>query len=136
MKSKKNTEKQLLKILIGAAWIDGKIQPEERQYLQKTAQKHNLAEDPEIRPLLNELKAVKPDQCYAWLEEYLGNPPSQKDYENLIEAISGLIYSDGEMATEEAKLLTSLQEYDPASTSPLEKVLKTVQKLYQRYAKS
>ncbi|QDZ39027.1 TerB family tellurite resistance protein [Euhalothece natronophila Z-M001] len=136
MQGKKNTEKQLLKILIGAAWIDGHIQTEERQYLQKTAQKHNLADDPEIRPLLNELKAVKPDQCYAWVQEYLGSSPNQKDYENLIEAISGLIYSDGEMATEEAKLLTSLQEYDPDSTSPLEKVLKTVQTLYQRYANS
>lgn len=136
MKGKKNTAKQLLKILIGAAWIDGQIQPEERQYLQKTAQKHHLANDPEIRPLLNELKTVKPNQCYAWLEEYFGGSPSQQDYENLIEAISGLIYSDGEMATEEAKLLTSLQEYDPASTSSLEKVLKTVQKLYQRYVKS
>lgn len=136
MKDQKNTAKQLLKILIGAAWIDGQIQPEERQYLQKTAQKHNLGEDPEIRPLLNELKTVKPEQCYAWLEEYLGSHPSQKDYENLIEAISGLIYSDGEMATEEAQLITNLQQYEPANTSSLEKVLQTVQKLYQRYVKS
>ncbi len=30
--------KNLVKILIGAAWIDGKIQPEERQYLREIAQ--------------------------------------------------------------------------------------------------
>ncbi|AFZ51579.1 tellurite resistance TerB family protein [Dactylococcopsis salina] len=131
-----NASKQLLKILIGAAWIDGKFQPEERQYLIKTAEKQQLADDPEIRPLLYELKTVKPEECYRWLEEYFGGYPTQEDYENLIEAISGLIYSDGEMASEEAKLLTEVQQYDPASTSSLDKVLKTVQKLYQRYVTS
>lgn len=128
--------KQLLKILIGAAWIDGKVQPEERQYLLKTAEKHHLDNDPEIRPLLHQLKTVKPEECYRWLEEYFGGYPTQEDYENLIEAISGLIYSDGEIANEEAKLLTQVQQYDPATTSSLDKVLKTVQKLYQRYVTS
>ena len=128
--------KQLLKILIGAAWIDGKVQPEERQYLIKTAEKQQLADDPEIRPLLHQLKTVKPEECYRWLEEYFGGYPTQEDYENLIEAISGLIYSDGEIANEEAKLLTQVQQYDPATTSSLDKVLKTVQKLYQRYVTS
>jgi len=131
-----NDSKQLLKILIGAAWIDGKIQPQERQYLQETAEKHQLANDPEIRPLLYELRTVKPEQCYNWLEQYLGTHPTQQAYENLIEAISGLIYSDGDVANEEAKLLTQLQQHDPNSHSPLNNVLKTVQKLYQRYVTS
>ena len=29
--------KQILKILIGAAWIDGVVQPEERNYLRRIA---------------------------------------------------------------------------------------------------
>ncbi|NBD15927.1 MAG: TerB family tellurite resistance protein [Cyanobacteria bacterium] len=136
MKPELNASKHLLKILIGAAWIDGKFQPEERQYLIKTAEKHQLANDPEIRALLYELKTVQPEECYRWLEEYFGGSPSQQQYEDLIEAISGLIYSDGEMASEEAKLLTQVQQYDPANISSLDKVLKTVQKLYQRYVTS
>ena len=136
MQQKVTNSKRLLKILIGAAWIDGKFQPEERQYLIKTAEKHQLAEDSEIHALLYELKTVRPDECYQWLEEYFGGYPSQETYEDLIEAISGLIYSDGEMANEEAKLLTQVQQYDPANTSSLDKVLKTVQKLYQRYVTS
>ncbi len=136
MKQDSNRSKHLLKILIAAAWIDGKFQPEERHYLIKTAEKHQLAEDSEIRALLYELKTVQPEECYQWLEEYFGGYPSQEAYENLIEAISGLIYSDGEMASEEAKLLTQVQQYDPANTSSLDKVLKTVQKLYQRYVTS
>ncbi|AFZ44878.1 hypothetical protein PCC7418_2740 [Halothece sp. PCC 7418] len=136
MQQEVDHSKRLLKILIGAAWIDGKFLPEERQYLIKTAEKHELADDPEIRALLYELKTVRPEECYQWLEEYFGGYPSQQAYEDLIEAISGLIYSDGEMANEEAKLLTQVQQYDPANTSSLDKVLKTVQKLYQRYVTS
>ncbi|MFB6275516.1 MAG: TerB family tellurite resistance protein [Halothece sp.] len=136
MKREANPYKQLLKILIGAAWIDGQIQSQEREYLLKTARKHNLADDPEIRPLLHQLRSVKPEECYRWLEEYFGGSPSQEEYEKLIEAISALIYSDGDVANAEAKLLTQVQQYNPAHTSSLDKVLKTVQKLYQRYVTS
>ena len=128
--------KQLVKILIGAAWIDGKIQPEERQYLQKVAKEAGIADAPEIQPLLYELRAVSAEECYGWVQEYLGDLPSSDDYQRLIEAISALIYSDGNVATEEAKLLTRLQLLDPASTSPKSghnSVLKAIQKLYRHW---
>lgn len=128
--------KQLVKILIGAAWIDGKIQPEEREYLHRVAKETGVADDPEIQPLLYELRAVLPDECYGWLKEYLGDRPSLEDYQRLIEALSALIYSDGEVATEEAKLLTRLQLLNPASTSPKSgpnSILKAIQKLYRRW---
>ncbi len=128
--------KQLVKILIGAAWIDGKIQPEERDYLQRVAKEKGLADDPEIQPLLYELRAVLPDECYSWVKEYLGDRPSSEDYQRLIETLSALIYSDGEVATEEAKLLTRLQLLDPDNTSPKSgdnNILKAIQKLYRRW---
>lgn len=34
--SKENKTKLLIKILVGAAWIDGVIQAEEREYLKKS----------------------------------------------------------------------------------------------------
>ena len=129
--------KQLIKILIGAAWIDGKIQQEEREYLQRVAKEAGIADDPEIQPLLYELRAVLPDECYTWVKEYLGDRPSSEDYQRLIEALSALIYSDGEVATEEAKLLTRLQLLDPDSTttpkSGQNNVLKAIQGLYRRW---
>lgn len=131
-KDQQQDYKQLLKILIGAAWIDGKVQPQERHYLHQIAQEHGLADDPDLKPLLYELRDVKPAECYRWLEDYLGTSPSQQDYQRLIEAISALIYSDGDVATEEAQLLTRLQTLDPASYSSLEKLLKTIQNLYRR----
>ncbi|KYC42853.1 Tellurite resistance protein TerB [Scytonema hofmannii PCC 7110] len=128
--------KNLVKILIGAAWIDGKIQPEERLYLRKVAQEKGVADDPEIQPWLYELVSVQPEQFYDWLKEYLGERPTQEECQNLIEAIGGLIYSDGEVATEEAKLLTKLQELSDTNDSTqhgYHNVLKQIQKLYRRW---
>lgn len=127
--------KQLLKILVAAAWIDGTIQSEEREYLRQKARNNRLDEDPEIKSLLSEIKAVRSDECYQWLEEYLGEKPDRKDYENLLEAISALIYSDGDVQMQEAKLLSKLQLLDPAqesSKSILDKLLKTIRKLYRQ----
>lgn len=128
--------KNLVKILIGAAWLDGRIQPEERQYLREIAQAKGLASDPEIKPWLYELVPVQPKECYEWVREYLGDRPSLEDCENLVEAISGLIYSDGDVAIEEARLLTELQDItkpngsaQPAHTQ----LLKQIQKLYRRW---
>jgi uncharacterized tellurite resistance protein B-like protein len=132
----KSNVKQLIKIMIGAAWIDGKVQPEEREYLKRVAKEAGVADDPEIQPLLYELRAVLPDECYDWVKEYLGDRPSSEDYQRLIETLSALIYSDGEVAIEEAKLLTRLQLLDPetaSSKSSSNNVLKAIQKLYRRW---
>lgn len=132
----KNNVKQLIKILIGVAWIDGRIQPEERQYLLKVAKESDLASDPEVQPLLYGLKAVSAQECYDWVQEYLGDNPNPEDYQRLMDAMSALIYSDGDVATEEAKLLTRLQLLDPATASAKagqNNVLKAIQKLYRHW---
>ena len=131
--------KNLMKIIIGSAWLDGRIQPEEKQYLHKVAQEKNLADDPDIRPLLYELRTVQPTECYEWVNEYLGDRPSVEDCQNLIEAISGLIYSDGEVAIEEAKLLTKIQSLnleDASAQSSHSTLIKTIQKLYRRWVET
>ena len=128
--------KNLVKILIGAAWLDGKIQPEEQQYLQQVAQEKGVATDPELHALLNGFRAVQPTECYEWVRQYLGDQPSTEDRQNLIEALSGLIYSDSDVATEEAQLLTKLQSLNPANGSPQpghNAVIKEIQKLYRRW---
>jgi uncharacterized tellurite resistance protein B-like protein len=132
----KNNVKQLIKILIGAAWIDGRVQPEEREYLLKVAQESDVANDPDIQPLLYGLRAVSAQECYGWVQEYLGDNPSAEDYQRLTDAMSALIYSDGDVAIEEAKLLTRLQFLDPATAPPKSlqnSVLKAIQKLYRHW---
>jgi uncharacterized membrane protein YebE (DUF533 family) len=126
--------KEILKILIGAAWIDGVIQPEERKYLRRIAQDFNLADDPEIQPLLSELKPIQPVECYQWLEDYLGENHSFEDYLELLEKISGLIYSDGYVDIRETKLIEKMQNLDPnqeSNKSIFDKLLRKIQKLYR-----
>jgi len=132
----KNTKtKQLIKILIGAAWIDGVIQPEEREYLHRIATAYQVENDPELKPFLSELKPIQAEECYRWLTEYLGENHREEDYQELLEALSGLIYSDGDVQVQEAKLLTKLQELDPIyeqSKPLLDKLLEKIQKLYRK----
>jgi uncharacterized tellurite resistance protein B-like protein len=131
---------KLLKILIGAAWIDGSIQQEEREYLHKMAKGQGYDEDLEIKALFSEAKPIKPEECYQWLEEYLGDNPTEADYQELLAELSSLIYSDGQVEMEEAKLLSRLQLLDPSLESAqtktvFDKLLKGIQKLYQQAIK-
>jgi uncharacterized tellurite resistance protein B-like protein len=129
--------KQLLKILIGAAWLDGKVQAEEQQYLQRIAAQRGLLEDAELHPWLHGLRAVSTQECYDWVKEYLAQNPSATAHQDLLEDISGLIYSDGDVDSAEAKLLTKLQQMDiPGTDRPLhESLTHTIQNLYQRWVK-
>jgi hypothetical protein len=134
-KQKDTSVKQLLKILIGAAWIDGTMQPQELVYLHQMAREIGVADDPEVQSLLLQTQPVKPEECYRWLEDYLGAHPTQEDYDRLLEAIGGLIYSDNSVETEEAKLLTQLQSLSPtdrAGRSVFDQLLHGIQKLYRQ----
>jgi uncharacterized tellurite resistance protein B-like protein len=124
----------LVKILIGVAWLDGKIEPEERQYLAKVAKAHHLDEDTEIPPLLDGTKQVTATDCQQWIQAYLGDR-SIHDDDKLIEAISGLIYSDGDVATAEAQLLIDIQS-TPSPAQPADRQLLTkIRQLYQGWVK-
>lgn len=126
---------QIFKILVGAAWIDGSIQAEEREHLKKVASSKNITDESEVQSLLAEQESISSEQCYQWLREYLGSYPTESDYQNLLEAIAALVYSDDEIATEEAKLLSELQSLAPShesSQSTFDKLLKAIGKLYQR----
>lgn len=133
----KPTVIQLIKILIGAAWLDGQFQPEEQKYLQKIAQARGVAEDPALHPWLHGLRPVSKSECYAWVGEYLGINPTSEACQQLIEDLSGLIYSDGDVASEEAKLLTQIQrlsaDHEPHEFK--EVMTQAIQQLYQRWVK-
>ena len=124
---------KLLKILIGAAWIDGVIEPEERRYLHRVATELNLEDDPEIRALLSEIKQVTAPECYQWIDEYTTNNSNIQDYQDLLEKISGLIYSDGYVDVRETQLIEKLQLCDPSqkSCNILDLVMQKIQKMYR-----
>lgn len=128
----KNKNKQLLEILVAAAWIDGEFQTEEKEYLTKIAEQQASLEEAEIQQLLSNNESISSEKCYQLLEKYLGSNPNTEDYNRLLSAISSLVYSDGDIATEEAQLLTQLQELEPNTNSVFDKILLRIQKLYRK----
>jgi hypothetical protein len=137
MVDRMNTESQrrlLLKILIGVAWLDGELQPAERQYLTKVAETSSLAadRDPEIESLLVGTTTVTLPDCERWIQEYLGDK-SIYDDDLLIEAISSLIYSDGDVAISEAKLLTNIQSTPTTDRSQPQSLVTKIRHLYQNW---
>ena len=131
-KSTKN-DRDLLEILVAVAWIDGEIQPEERKLIEKIAAERNI-ESTKVQDLLSNKRDSSLSRCYQLLEQYLGTSPEPKDYDNLLSAVSSLIYSDSDIATEEADLLTKMQNIDPQNyqkRSTLDKVIGKIQKLYR-----
>ena len=135
MWTNQNKMKQILKILIAAAWIDGIIQSEERAYLYRIARDFQLAEEPEIKLLLSELKPVRAVECYEWLEEYFGQNHTAEDYRELLEKISALVFSDGYIDEREAKLIEAIQSCDPANpdckNSVWDRMLRKIRKIYR-----
>jgi hypothetical protein len=127
-------QRLLLKILIGVAWLDGEIQPAERQYLTKVAHNPPLPEnrDPEIESLLAGTIPVTLPDCERWIQEYLGDK-SIYDDDLLIEAISSLIYSDGDVAIAEAKLLTNIQSTPTLDRSNPQSLITKIRHLYQNW---
>ncbi len=131
--------KQLMKILVGVAWIDGVIQSEEREYLRRMAIQTGLDNNEEIKSLLTEIQAVTANQCYEWLKQYLGDNHSQKDYEELLETISAMVYSDNDIDIQEAKLLSRLQDLDPQNVnnqSIFDRLLDSIRQLYNQGLKT
>jgi uncharacterized tellurite resistance protein B-like protein len=127
-----NSAQQLLKILIGVAWLDGQVQEAEREHLMGIAKDQGLSNDPEISVLMHNLgqTAIPATQCYQWVQDYLKSQPNDADYEQLLEALGGIIYSDDDVAIDEAYLLNSLPQKNTAQ--PVVTRLSTARSLLSR----
>ena len=131
-----NSTIQLFKIAVGVAWIDGKVQNEEHDYLVRLANQRGIETHPEIYPLLNSLKKVTKDECYQLISDYLGPKPKPEKLNQLIEEISGLIYSDGNMDSSEAEVLNDIQGMiQPHTCKNLNsKIVNIIQGYYKKLA--
>lgn len=134
VRATKENSQDLLEILVAIAWIDGEIQPAEREFLAKIALEQNAASEAELQDLLMRYQDSPSQKCYQLLEQYLGTNPEPADYNNLLTSVSQLVYSDDDIATEEAALLTKIQNLDPHNSetgSTFDKAIGKIQKLYQ-----
>jgi hypothetical protein len=125
----------LIKILIGVAWLDAQIQPEERRFLARVFQAHQLDGDAELQAMLDGKITVTQPECESWIREYLGDR-SIYDDDRLIEAISAIVYMDGDIANLEAKLLTDIQSAPTTTTPPTaDSSISKIRQLYRNWVK-
>ena len=122
----------LVKILIGVAWLDGEIQPQEREYLSKIVQSHQLDGDTDVESFLAGTTKISAAECEQLIQAYLGDR-SIHDDDRLIEAISGLIYSDGDVAMAEAKLLVNIQSVSVPTPPNQPPLIDNIRQLYQNW---
>ncbi len=135
--------KLMLKILIGSAWIDSQLEPQEITYIEKVLARLDLARDGELQELVK--TAVSPEQTQRWLVAYLKDSPDSERLK-LLAAIGNLLISDEVVSSVEHDLLDEFHHLmttipDPAEpmTSPLSevgpKILKRVGQFFRRVVK-
>ncbi len=122
----------LIKILIGVAWLDEQIQPEERRFLTRVFEAHQLDSDVELHSMLDGKIAVTQAECESWIKEYLGDR-SIYDDDRLIEAISAIVYMDGDVANLEAKLLADIQSAPAVAATEKSTSMAKLRQLYRNW---
>ncbi len=126
-----NSSEQLFRILVAIAWIDGEIQPQEREYLHNIATSRKLIHNQEIQKLLSFSSPISIAQCNNWIDNYLEHNPTQESCRNLISEIAALVYCDDNIDVEEAKILVKLETY-PSSHQRLQTTLNTIRNIYRK----
>lgn len=94
--------KLLIRIVLGAAWADGKLDAAEVQYLNKILEAEDIARDEEIKTLLHEPPSAY--QLELWLVQYLGCTDVPERLGALAQ-IANLLMSDGEVSSIEHDFL-------------------------------
>lgn len=115
-------DKQLLKVLWGVAWLDGVLETGEKLYLKQVANEKGLADEPEIKTLLEE-KPVSSKEAYTFLAEYLGTNPSDEDYDELCRSLETLIALDSVIEDVETEFLASIPKRETRKATLKQRLL-------------
>ena len=113
--------KLLTRIVLGAAWADGKLDEAEVSYLNKILLDQDTIQDEEIQALLRDPPSAY--QLELWMVQYLGCTDVPERLGALAQ-IANLLMSDGEVSTIEHDFLDELHSL----MSQIPPRLQTVQK--------
>ena len=100
-------QKLITQILIGSAWIDRNLKPEEKIYLQTVLERYDLGQDNELLALLNEPTPVKTTE--QWLVEYFKHS-SKDERMQLLADIGNVLIADNIVSDIEHDLLDDYHE--------------------------
>ncbi len=110
-------QKLMLKILIGSAWVDRHLEPEEVAYLSNVLARFHLDHDAELQGLLQ--TSVPREQTERWLIAYLKDTPNTERLK-LLAAIGNLLISDHVVSSIEHDLLDEFHELMASLPAPPE----------------
>ena len=108
MTGDKDKELKALKVVLGAAWADGVLQPEELGPIHQIVDELGLGAHPEVRVLL---ETPVPALTYRrYLQDFLATHETVEERQNLLELLTRVIYADNEVSIEEGYILGELQD--------------------------
>ncbi|MCG9893387.1 MAG: TerB family tellurite resistance protein [Thermosynechococcaceae cyanobacterium MS004] len=107
----------MLKILIGSAWVDRHLEPEEVTYLNSVLKRFHLEGDRDLQALLK--TPVPPEQTERWLVAYLRDTPDSERLK-LLAAIGNLLISDHVVSAVEHDLLDEFHDLMASLPAPRE----------------
>ncbi len=126
-------EKLLVKIVIGAAWVDRHLEAEEIEYFQQLLEQYHLHIDDELQQLLKFTVPLK--QTELWIVRYLKNS-TNTERDALLKAIVNMLMADLCVSEIERELLDEYSEYMLAipphtevKPTKIETVIRFIQKL-------
>lgn len=97
-----------LKVILGAAWADGSLQPEELPILKRAVQHLGLSDYPNLRQLI-QTPMTGEDYRQAF-RDYLSFYPSQEERQTLLNLVTELVYIDDQISPEESTILEQLRQ--------------------------
>ncbi|MEO1131422.1 MAG: TerB family tellurite resistance protein [Cyanobacteria bacterium J06639_1] len=113
-----------LKIVLGAAWADGHLEPSELKYLQILRDRYGESHDAELDRLLE--RPVPLEQTERWMQQYLRGT-TDTERQQLLGQIGNLLFADREVDDREHTLLDdyhAMMAAIPAHAEPPEAVSK------------
>ena len=96
----------LLKILIGSAWVDQRLEPGELDYLKQVLDRHHLADNYELQAMLKQPVPVEATE--SWIVDYLARA-TEEQRDQLLMWVIGVITADGVIDASEQSFLIEYQ---------------------------
>lgn len=125
----------LLKVVIGSAWVDGQLEPEELDYLKNLLERHHLADDYELQAMLKH--PIPIDATESWIVDYLARA-NEEQRDQLLMMVITVITADGVIdATEHSFLLEyqGLMSRIPARPDTAPDLAKALRQMVQQAAR-
>ena len=102
-----NRHRLILKILIGAAWADRQLEPQEVEYIKTILQRYQLTDDVELLELLG--TPIPPEQTDLWILTYLQDS-TEEERMKLLAQMGEVLIADNIVSDLEHELLDEYYE--------------------------